>query len=232
MSAALHEFAENVILIDGPTVRAVGIPFSTRMIIVKLTDGSLWVNSPVSVSPEILDRIKTLGSVRFLIAPTRLHVWRLEEWHALFPDAELWGPPQIPKKFKALPFTGMLGDSPPPAWADDLDQFIFKGNCFLDEVHFFHKKSRTVVMADFIQNHLPVPGRPLRNALLKLAGVACPHGGVPVDIKLSFTDRRLGRQSLTKLLSWDFDKLIIAHGACIENNAKEFVEQAFRWMSL
>ena len=39
----------------------------------------------------------------------------------------------------------------------------------------------------------------------------------------------LARESLEKLLSWDFDKLIIAHGICIEKDAKPFVERAFRW---
>jgi hypothetical protein len=44
----LQTFAENVSVVDGPPVRAVGVTFTTRMIIVKLADGSLWVNSPVS----------------------------------------------------------------------------------------------------------------------------------------------------------------------------------------
>jgi hypothetical protein len=29
-----------------------------------------------------------------------------------------------------------------------------------------------------------------------------------------------------RLLSWDFDTLIIAHGPCVETDAKEFVEKA------
>ena len=86
-------------------------------------------------------------------------------------------------------------------------------------------------MADFIQNHPRGRGRPLRNALFKLAGVAYPHGGVALDIRLSFTNRGLARRSLKKLLSWDFDKLIIAHGVCIEKDAKPFVEGAFGWLA-
>jgi hypothetical protein len=84
-----QKFAENVSIINGPQVRAFGLPFPTRMILVQLADGSLWVNSPVSVPREVLDRIAALGPVRYLVAPTRMHVWRLEEWHVLFPEAEL-----------------------------------------------------------------------------------------------------------------------------------------------
>ena len=226
----LQTFAENISVVDGPPIRAVGVTFTTRMIIVKLADGTLWVNSPVSVPLDILDRIIALGPVRYLVAPTRMHVWRLEEWHALFPEAELWAPPQIPNKFKRLPFVGVLRDKPPRGWGDDLDQLVFKGNFFIDEVFFFHEKSRTVILADFIQNRPITKGKPFRNALFKLAGVAYPYGGVPVDIRLSFNNRNLARESLEKLLSWDFEKPIIGHGVCIEKDAKPFIERAFRWL--
>jgi hypothetical protein len=226
----LQVFAKNVWIADGPFVRALGVPFPTRMIVVKLSDGSLWINSPVPVPRKKLDSIAGSGPVRYLVAPTRMHVWRLEEWHELFPEAELWGPPQIPNEFKRLPFAGILGDAPPQAWAEDLDQLIFKGNFFIDEVFFLHKESRTVILADFIQSHRLVKGRPLLNALFKLSGVAYPNGGVPFDIRLSTTNRHFARRSFVKLDSWDFDKLIIAHGVCVEKEAKPFVGRAFRWL--
>ena len=148
----------------------------------------------------------------------------------LFPAAELWAPRQKSNEFQRLPFIGILGDTPPPCWANDIDQLVFKGNPFIDEVFFLHKESRTVIMADFIQSRRIVRGKPLLNTLFKLAGVAYPNGGVPCDIRLSMTNRFLARRSLEKLLSWDFDKLIIAHGVCIEKDAEPFVRRAFRWL--
>jgi Domain of unknown function (DUF4336) len=227
----LQQFVENIFLVDGPVVQAVGIPFPTRMVIVKLTDGSLWVNSPVTVPADTMDRIKTLGSIRYLVAPTKLHVWRLESWHALFPNAELWGPPRIPRTFKRLPFTGVLEDTVPSRWSEDFDQLVFRGNWFVEEVYFLHKPSGAVIFGDFIQNHRLTKGHPFQNMLWKLAGVAYPNGGVPPDIRLSFTNRRLARRSLQRLLSWDFDKLILAHGVCVEREAKQFVKRAFSWLA-
>ncbi|HYY29952.1 MAG TPA: DUF4336 domain-containing protein [Chthoniobacterales bacterium] len=197
----LQAFAKNLWIADGPSVRAMGIPFPTRMIVVKLSNGSLWVNSPVHVPDDKLDRITASGPVRYLVAPTRMHVWRLEEWHVLFPEAELWAPPQIPNEFKRLPFAGILGDAPPQGWAEDLDQLIFKGNLFIDEVYFLHKRSRTVILGDFIQNRRIVNGKPLLNALLRLAGVAYPNGSVPWDIRLSITNRGLARRITRKVVS-------------------------------
>ena len=228
--ASLQPFAENLCIADGPTVRAVGIPFPTRMIVVQLDCGAWWVNSPVSVGRELLDHMTAKGPVRYLIAPTKLHVWRLESWHALFPTAELWAPPQVPHAFKHLSFAGVLGDEPPIGWAADFDQLVFRGNLFVEEVYFLHKKSRTVIFGDFIQNHPPAKGRPLRNALFNLTGVAWPQGGVPFDIRLSFINRERARRSLEKLLAWDFDKLILAHGVCVEKDAKAFVTRAFHWL--
>ncbi len=225
-------FAENLWIIDGPKVRDMGVTFTTRMTLARLANGCVWVDSPVSVPFDMLKRITELGPVRYLVAATPRHFWRLEGWHTLFPEAQLWSSRTtlLTLKKRPVPLTGILGDEPPQAWVDDFDQLVFKGNSLLDEVLFFHKQSGTVILDDLIQIHPKVKGKPLRNALFKLEGVVSPHGGVGLDIRLSFTNRNLARRSLEKLLSWDFDKLIIAHGDCIKKDAKAFVERAFRWL--
>lgn len=228
----LQEFAESVWIVDGPPVRDMGVLFTTRMVVVKLSTGSLWVDSPVALPPESLKRITDLGPLRYILAATPRHVWRLAAWHELFPEAELWAPRPTPFTLKKgnLPLTGVLGDDPPEGWRADFDQLAFKGNPLIEEVLFFHKRSRTVILDDLIQIHPRVKGKIFRRALFKLEGVEAPHGGVGLDIRLSFIHRAQARCSLEKLLSWDFDKLIIAHGPCVERNAKAFVERAFRWL--
>lgn len=227
-----HIFARNLWIANGPNVRDFGVVFTTRMTVVRFSDSSLWVNSPVSVPFDTLKRITELGPVRYLLAATPRHVWRLAAWHTLFLEAQLWASRPTPFTLKKghLPFAGILGDEPPQIWKHDFDQLAFKGNPLIEEVLFFHKQSRTVILDDLIQIHPMVKSKPFRNALLKLGGVASPDGGVPLDIRLSFTHRDLARQSLEKLLSWDFDKLVLAHGVCIEKDAKPFVERAFRWL--
>ena len=195
------------------------------MIVVKLGDGSLWINSPVAVSRETLDQIGVIGPVRYLVAPTTLHIWRLEQWHTLFPEAQLWGPPKVPRAFAHIAFAGLLEDAAPAAWARDFQQLVFRGNFFIEEAEFLHKKSGTLIVTDFIQNYRAEEGDFVGNIGKRLGCVL--NGGVPLDIRLSFTKRKLGRQSLGKLLSWDFDKLIIAHGACVEHDAKPFVKMPF-----
>lgn len=228
----LKLFAENLFIVDGPRVRDTGVWFTTRMTVVRLSDGSLWVNSPVPVSFETLKRITELGPIRYLIAGTPRHVWRLDAWHTLFPEAELWATRNTPMTLKrrSMPPTRVLRDAPAEGWAHDLDQLAFKGNPLAEEILFFHKASRTVILDDLIQIHIPDQGKPFLNAIIKLGGVGYPQGGVPRDIRLTFINRGAARKSLERLLSWDFDKLIIAHGPCAENGAKALVERAFKWL--
>jgi hypothetical protein len=126
-------------LVPGPSVRFVFASLPTRMIVVKLGDGSLWINSPVAVSRETLDRIDVIGPVRYLVAPTALHIWRLEQWHTLFPEAQLWGPPKVPRAFAHIVFAGLLEDTAPAAWARDFKQLVFRGTSSLRRWSFYTK---------------------------------------------------------------------------------------------
>jgi hypothetical protein len=229
---AFSAFAESVYVIDGPDVRDMGFWFTTRMTVVRLSTGVLWLNSPVPTSIQTRQHILQLGPVEYLVAATPRHVWRLAEWHTLFPEAQLWRPRHtlLTLQRESLPYTGVLGDAPSPNWSADLDQLAFQGNPLGEEVIFFHRASGTVILDDLIQIHLPRQGHPISNALLALTGVVAPDGGVPLDMRLTFTQRRLAQQSLDHLLSWDFDKLIIAHGPCITHAAKPFVKRAFQWL--
>jgi len=232
MAEFLHEFAENIWLADGPVVRDTGAYFTTRMTIVKLSNGSIWISSPVPVSFAALSAISELGDVRYLIAATPRHIWRLDLWHTLIPEAELWAshPTLFTLRKGDLPIAGYLSDTPADAWNTDFEQLVFQGNPFLSEVLFFHRKTHTVLLDDLIMRNPVMEGKPLTNLIFKLGGVQGPEGGVTIDMKMTFLNRSLARQSLKRLLSWDFDKLIIAHGPCIESDARQYIEKAFRWL--
>jgi Domain of unknown function (DUF4336) len=228
----LHEFANNIWLADGPVVRDGGAFFTTRMAIVKLSDGSIWISSPVPVSFAALKEISELGNVRYLIAATPRHIWRLDLWHTLFPEAELWAshPTLFTLQKGQLPISGYLSNTPPHAWRADFEQLAFQGNPLLSEVLFFHRDTHTVLLDDLIMRNPVMEGETLTNLIFKLGGVQGPDGGVARDMKMTFLNRNLARHSLESLLSWDFDKLIIAHGECIESGAKQYIKRAFRWL--
>src|SRR5512146_2578082 len=114
----LHEFGKDLWVVDGPLVRDTGVWFTTRMTVAKLPDGSIWIESPVPVPFETLKRINDLGPVKWLLAATPRHVWRLSAWHTLFPEAQLWTSPHtlFTLQHGTLPLAGTLGIEPPQAW--------------------------------------------------------------------------------------------------------------------
>ena len=228
----LEQFGEGLWLMDGPRVWDAGFLFATRMTIVRLPDGSIWIELPVPVSFEAVRRIRELGPVRYLLASTPRHAWRLILWNTLFPEAELWiSPPTLFTLGKGrLPLTRVLGDQSPGDWGGAFEQLVFRGNPLLNEVLFLHKQSRSVIMGDLIGSNTAPEGMPLQAAIFRLAGAAAGHSGVSLDMRLTFFDRAAARRSLQRLLSWDFDQLVIAHGACVRQGAKSFVESAFRWL--
>jgi Domain of unknown function (DUF4336) len=209
-------------------VRVFGIRLPTRMIVVRLRDGSIWINSPVAASQSLRASIEDLGPIRYLVAPTPLHIWRLEKWQGFFPEAEPWGPPSLASSSRKSTFAGVLSDEAPAQWQEDFDQTVFKGNVFVQEVEFLHKWSRTLIFADFMQNFPPERNRPFVRTVQRLAGVSGP--GVSIDIRLTFLNRRLGRLSLAKMFSWDFDRLVVAHGEPVDRDAKACFRRAFAWL--
>ncbi|MEN5072517.1 DUF4336 domain-containing protein [Isoptericola cucumis] len=225
------ELGDGLVVVDGPVVRDTGMPFTTRMTVVTLSDGSLWVESPVPASYETLTRLTAIGPVRHLVSNTPRHVWRLDAWHELFPDAELWSVRHTPATLRrsTLPLSGVLGAEPPAAWAADLDQAPLLGSRLLEEVCFFHRRSRTLVLGDVVQVHQQLPGRAFSNAVKRWGGVAAPDGGTSVDIRLSFRDRGALRASVRRVLDWDFSQVVLAHGPVVTHDARAFVERAFAW---
>ena len=48
--------------------------------------------------------------------------------------------------------------------------------------------------------------------------------------RTAVTDRRRMHAAVERILDWDFDQIIVAHGAVVENNGKEVFRVAFRWL--
>lgn len=227
--ATLEPLDGGLFLCDGPVVRDMGMYFDTRMSVVKLGDGSVWIASPVPVPFATLQDIAGIGPIRYLVSPTPRHFWRLGLWHGLFPEAELWASPVTLKK-GGLPLAGIIDGPRQGPWAGDLEHIMMRGSRLVNEVVFFHSASGTVLIEDVIQIHQPQPGRVLRNSLIALGGVGAPWGGTARDIRLTFRNKAAAKESAERILAWDFETLVVAHGPVIKHAARETVERAFAWL--
>ena len=48
---------------------------------------------------------------------------------------------------------------------------------------------------------------------------------MPPDMRLSFRDRKAARRSVERILAWEFDRVVLAHGACVLEDGHQFVER-------
>lgn len=228
--------APEVWIADGPEIRmdylGLKLPFPTRMTVVRLPGGGLWLHSPTRPSEPLLRQVEALGPVRFLIAPNGLHYWWLPEWQARFPAAEAFGAPGLERTAKRpLPALQPLGDAPPPEWGGTLDQVLVEGG-LLTEVDFLHRPTRTLILTDLIENFEPrrVRSRFWRG-LLRLSGATDPDGKAPYDLQLSFLGRRRAlRAAVERMLAWQPERILLAHGRCYERDGVAELRRAFRWV--
>ena len=227
---SLDKFGDNIWILEGDRVKMLSIPFSTRMTIARLSNGSLWLHSPIAIAPERVEQINHLGKVEHIVAPNLLHHLFVGDWSQEYPHAKLWAAPGLETRRKDLNFEGVLQDRSEPDWESDIEQFIFRGSKVLPEVVFFHKFSKTLILTDLIQNHDPDRENWFWTFIKRVNGVLAPHGGVPKDLKLTIRDREKAKASARRMLAWDFNKIIISHGICIENNAKDWILRAFSWV--
>ena len=147
----LQPFGPDIWIAEGPVASFHGFPYSTRMAVIRLSDGSLFVWSPVALSTALRAAVDALGPVRHLVSPNALHHLFLAEWTSAYPEARLYASPRLRRKRRDLSFNAELGDAPEPAWAGDIDQVVVHGSFALTEIVFFHRHSRTALFADLIQ---------------------------------------------------------------------------------
>ncbi|MDH3692999.1 MAG: hypothetical protein OER96_00305, partial [Gammaproteobacteria bacterium] len=49
-------------------------------------------------------------------------------------------------------------------------------------------------------------------------------------VKLMFKDKLRARRSLLQVINWDFDKVVLAHGEVVTEQAKIKFMRAFQWL--
>lgn len=236
----LKPVGEDLWIVDGPIVRMSyfggSMPFTTRMVVVRLRSGELLLWSPTELEDELRAQLEDLGPVRHLVSPNRIHYAHIAAWKQAYPEATAWASPGVRERAASqridVSFDADLGDEPESEWREDLDQLIFRGSCFMEEVIFFHRASRTVILADLIENFEPEKVGGAFSLLARLAGAVDPDGKAPLDLRLTFLGRKdRARSSLQRMLAWQPEKVIMAHGRIYERGGAAELRRAFRWLS-
>jgi len=225
MPPALEMFTEDVWTAARPQ-KFWGIETGTRMTVVRLSGGGLLVHCPVALDEATRREVDALGTVRAVVAPSLFHHLYVGPWMAAYPRASFWACPGLERKRSDLAWTGVLGDTPGGDWSEDVDQASFTAR-FEHEVVFFHKKSRTLVCADALLNLSTHPSLATRGVAF-LMGNSGPGKGYLE--RVAVRDYRLGRRQVDRILEWDIDRVVLAHGAMLHGGGRDAVREAYRWL--
>ena len=232
-------FALHIGIADGPFehVTLFGMkmpwPFTTRMTVVRLSNGDLFLHSPIAFDAALATHLQSLGRVRHLVSPNRGHYAHIGEWARAFPETVAWASPGVRERARSqgvdLQFQRNLEAHAPLDWRDEIDQTIIPG-AVLDEVVFFHRNSKTLIVADTIMNfeaeRLSQPYR----LIARLVGICSPGGGMSPDLRLAFWPKKRDvRGTYEQALSWEPERVILSHGLCFEANGGLPIRRAFRW---
>jgi hypothetical protein len=201
-----------------------GLELGRRMAVIRLSGGELLVHSPAQLTPELHRALDELGPVRFVVPASFLHGHLfMEQYRAAYPQARLFSAPGLPRRRPDLTFDGELGDSPDPAWAAALDQALFRAGRFITEVVFCHRASGTLLVGDLCWNVTPA----MPPATRVWAGWR-PRVAPTPAFRLAITDRAAARASLERILSWEFDRILIGHGEIVETGGRAALRGAYR----
>jgi hypothetical protein len=223
----LAELASNLWVYD-QSQRFYGIEVGTRMTVVRLADGGLWLHSPVRPTPELRAATDALGPVRWLVAPNRWHHLYVGDWQAAYPAAQIYGAPRLAKKRPDLTMAGVLDDTAPAGWAGQIDQIARQGAPVMSEVVFLHRATRSLVISDTAHNFEPGAPAGTRFFFTLLGG----WRGFRTTLadRMVTKDRAAARASIERMLAWDFDRVVVCHGAVLESGGKDALRRAYAWL--
>jgi len=208
-------------------LRFAGVETGTRMTVVRLSDGGLFVHSPISLRGGTREAVDTLGPVKAVVAPSLFHHLSVGAWIQAYPDAIVCACPGLERKRRDLAWQRVLGDEPEKEWRGEIDQVFFGARSLENEVVFFHRASRTLICADMIFNLAHHPSRFTRIVAF-LLGNRKP--GATLVERVLIRNRPAARAQVDRMLAWKPDRIVLAHGDLVEADGREVLRRAYAWL--
>lgn len=196
-----------------------GLELGARMSVLETSQG-LLVCSPIAMEPEAIHR---LGTPRWVLAPNLFHHLYAGPW--IDAGLEGWCAAGLPKKRPDLKARVVEPGTQP--FGSEIEVLPLTCFSFSNEVVVLHRPSRTLVVTDLCFN-LP-SSAPLYTRLAMRAMGGYP--GVRTTLLERFgMQRAIARRELGTIASWDFDRLVLAHGDVVERGGKDAFVRAFGWL--
>jgi hypothetical protein len=225
----IQEYVPGTIWLMPYPVSLGGARLEARMTIVRLDDGSLVLHSPGPLDDAVRDWLLTLGRVAVILAPGNFHHLHIASCQRAFPEAQTWICPGVERRDRAVRFDGLLGERLPEPMQAEFEQQFVRGR-LMSEVALLHRPTRTLLLVDLVErfgDDTPNVNRVLR-ACMKLFSMWNQPALAPEYRIAGWKDRAAARVALERILAWDFERVVIAHGALVDRDAKTVLRRAWR----
>lgn len=204
-------------------VRLAGLSLPSRSLAIALAPKQLLLLSPPADACEGLDR---LGAVSAIVAPNSFHHLHLAEHARRQPAAGIFVAPELPRRVPGLPAAAELTADLAVAWRERLPYVVLGPHRGISEVLFFHPASRALILTDLACNLVDLP-RAWERAAWRLSGMPAGFGPNRNARSLLLRDRAGARQALRAVQRWPFERIVPAHGAIVERDARAAFDAAF-----
>jgi hypothetical protein len=222
----LESIADGV-WVEARPLRFFGVETGTRMTVVRLADGGLFVHSPIPLDGGTREAVDALGKVKAVVAPSLFHHLSVGEWMRAYPGAVFCACPGLEHKRRDLDWQRVLGDEPEPEWRGDLEQVFFGARSLENEVVFFHPRTRTLICADAVFNLADHPSLFTR---LVVRAIGHWKPGATLLERVLIRDRGAARAQVDRMLAWKPERIVLAHGDIIETGGCDVLRRAYDWL--
>ena len=221
----LQAVDRDIWVVDQP-IRYFGVGIRTRMTVLRLTNRELVVISPIQIDRKIANQLNDIGKVSHIVAPNLYHYLFANNFKTRYPQAIFWAAPGLAAKEPQLLIDRTLNAK--TGWSLSELEFAFfdgfrtigpRGFDPLNECVFFHPKSRTLILTDAAFNF--DESFPLPIQLITKIGGGYKSLSPSLLEKIATTDKQKVSRAVETVLSWNFERVIVAHGAIVETNGKE-----------
>jgi hypothetical protein len=229
----LRKIDQNIWIAEQP-LRYFGLSVGTRMTVIRFTNGELAVISPIEIDDKTTEQLNHLGNVKYIIAPNLFHHLFLSKFKAYYPQAKVYAVSGLKIKIPEILIDQALDDNDEIILGEleyllfeGLQTFLPSGASDLNEYVFFHAESQTLILTDtafYFDESSPMTTQ----LLFKMMGGYKKLRPSLLE-QLGTQDQEKVKQSVQKVLRWDFKRVIVAHGNIVEHDAKKQFKEGYEW---
>lgn len=212
----LEELAPNLLLQRHP-LKMAGCNMGRVVTVIRLESGKTVIHSTANFLPEHVAEIREIGDPGWLVEATKFHDTCANGGRLAFSEIPYLVPPGFggASQLDATPLS-----QAPSEWEDELEVIEIGGMPKIREHAFFHRPSKTLILADLCFNLPPEAGRWTHGFLRVTSGIR-EYPGMSGLFRFYIKDRAAFLGSMSKIAALNIERIVVAHGEPLVEDAKD-----------